>query len=70
MSNTVYVVGEMDGDDSCGGLIVLGIFDTIEAAEARKAFVKKDNYWAEVFEIPLNSPGTLGYYNTQFEQGE
>lgn len=69
----LYVVGFFEGDDSVGGLNVFGIYSSRGMADeaVRGLIFEYDNYgWftPEVFEIPLNTPGYLGYRMNKFNE--
>lgn len=66
--NTVYVVAHHNGDDMCGGLNIHGTFTSKAEAEERRDKVNAaDGFGAEVYPIPLDTPGWLGYLSDGFE---
>ena len=65
----VYVVAHENGDDMCGGLNLHGIFTHEDAALDRLNEVVSDGFiWAEVYPVPLDTPGWLGYTSDRFER--
>ena len=66
----LYVVGFFEGDDMVGGLNILGIFSSKDEADrhAKSNEITFDMWGLCVFEIPLNTPGYLGYGMNKFNE--
>ena len=66
----LYVVGFFEGDDMIGGLNILGIFSSKDEADrhAKSNETIFDMWGLYVVEIPLNTPGYLGYGMNKFNE--
>ena len=66
----LYVVGFFEGDDMVGGLNILGIFSSKDEADrhAKSNETIFDMCGLYVVEIPLNTPGYLGYGMNKFNE--
>ena len=69
VTQVVYVVAHENGDDMCGGLNLHGIYASEDTAQTRLNEIESEGWFlgAEVYPIPLNTPGWMGYKMDRFE---
>lgn len=67
MDGSVFLIGEHDGDDMCGGLDIAAACLTREDGERLLAAIQdQEPGWGRIIEIPLNTTGWLGYTSYEF----
>lgn len=67
----MYLVGAHEGDDMCGGLVLVGVASSAEAAVQMQedALAAGDGQF-DIIPVPLDIRGWLGYTSLEFAVGE